>query len=390
VAVVKLQNICKRYSGSGTPLAVDNVNVTIADGEFMVLLGPSGCGKSTTLRMVAGLETISSGTLSIDGRVMNNVPAKDRDIAMVFQSYALYPHMTVEENLAFGLRRRRIDRAEIDRRVRAAAETLGLSALLARKPNALSGGQRQRVALGRAMVREPMVFLFDEPLSNLDAALRVNTRNELIKQHHRLGSTMIYVTHDQVEAMTMGTRICVMNGGRVAQIGAPLEVYWQPADTFVARFLGSPPMNLFTVPLASSGGSFYVESAAIRAPLSRWAAATLAPAAGRPVTLGVRAEDLYLDAAPLGGEEKGSIRGTAFAVEPLGAETLLVIETEDGVECTARMSRDIRVSPGETIELFFGARSVYLFDAESGKAIAGDMPGFVAGVLPGRMSGSLQ
>jgi multiple sugar transport system ATP-binding protein len=218
----------------------------------------------------------------------------------------------------------------------------------------------------------------------------VNTRNELIKQHHRLGSTMIYVTHDQVEAMTMGTRICVMNGGRVAQIGAPLEVYWQPADTFVARFLGSPPMNLFTVPLASSGGSFHVESAAIRAPLSRWAAATLAPSTGRPIILGVRAADLYLDAAPLGAEEKGSIRGTAFAVEPLGAETLLVIETEDGVECTARLSRDIRVSPGETIELFFGARSVYLFDAESGKAITGDMPGFVAGVLPGRMSGSLQ
>jgi len=235
-----------------------------------------------------------------------------------------------------------------------------------------------------------MVFLFDEPLSNLDAALRVNTRNELIKQHHRLGSTMIYVTHDQVEAMTMGTRICVMNGGRVAQIGAPLEVYWQPADTFVARFLGSPPMNLFTVPLAGSGGSFQIESSTIRAPLSRWAAATLAPSAGRPIILGVRAEDLYLDPAPLGGEERGSIRGTAFAVEPLGAETLLVMETQDGVECTARLSRDIRVSPGEMIELFFGARSAYLFDAKSGKAIAGDMPGFVSGVLPGRMSGPLQ
>jgi len=234
MAVVRLDQLCKRY---GALTVVDQVDLTVADGEFMVLLGPSGCGKSTTLRMIAGLETISSGQLSIDGTLVNNVPAKDRDIAMVFQSYALYPHMSVAENLAFGLRRRKIDRAEIDRRVGEAARILGLEALLERKPAALSGGQRQRVALGRAMVREPMVFLFDEPLSNLDASLRVNTRNELIKQHRRLGSTMIYVTHDQVEAMTMGTRICVMNNGRVAQIGAPLEVYWQPADTFVARFL---------------------------------------------------------------------------------------------------------------------------------------------------------
>jgi multiple sugar transport system ATP-binding protein len=252
MAVVQLDKICKRYGGS-SPVAVDNVDITIGDGEFMVLLGPSGCGKSTTLRMIAGLEEISSGTLSIDGRVVNHVPAKDRDIAMVFQSYALYPHMTVAENLAFGLKRRRVPAAEIGRRVKDAAEILGLSPLLERKPHALSGGQRQRVALGRAMVREPMVFLFDEPLSNLDAALRVNTRNELIRQHHRLASTMIYVTHDQVEAMTMGTRICVMNGGKVAQIGAPLDVYWQPADTFVARFLGAPPMNLFTLPGAAPG-----------------------------------------------------------------------------------------------------------------------------------------
>jgi len=244
MAVVSLEKISKRYTGASGQIAVDNVDLNIADGEFMVLLGPSGCGKSTTLRMIAGLESITSGVLSIDGRVMNNVAAKDRDIAMVFQSYALYPHMSVEENLGFGLRRRKIDNAEIKRRVKATAELLGLADLLQRKPHALSGGQRQRVALGRAMVREPTVFLFDEPLSNLDAALRVNTRNELIKQHHRLRSTMIYVTHDQVEAMTMGTRICVMNGGRVAQIGAPLDVYWNPADTFVARFLGCPPMNI--------------------------------------------------------------------------------------------------------------------------------------------------
>jgi len=371
MAVVRLDRLCKRY---GALTVVDQVDLTVADGEFMVLLGPSGCGKSTTLRMIAGLETISSGQLSIDGKLVNTVPAKDRDIAMVFQSYALYPHMSVADNLGFGLRRRRIDRAEIDRRVADAARMLGLTALLARKPAALSGGQRQRVALGRAMVREPMVFLFDEPLSNLDASLRVNTRNELIKQHRRLGSTMIYVTHDQVEAMTMGTRICVMNNGRVAQIGAPLEVYWQPADTFVARFLGSPPMNLFTQPLLEADAAYRIDSPTIRTPLNRWDAATLAPSAGRPIILGVRAEDLHLDASLCGDPAPGRLRGRAFAVEPLGAETLLAIETDGGIDCTARLPRDIRVTPGETVDLFFAARAAYLFDAETGRAIPGARP----------------
>ena len=369
MAVVQLDRICKRYGGSG-PVAVDNVDITIGDGEFMVLLGPSGCGKSTTLRMIAGLEDISSGTLSIDGRVVNHVPAKDRDIAMVFQSYALYPHMTVAENLAFGLRRRRVEKAEIERRVKDAAQILGLSQLLERKPHALSGGQRQRVALGRAMVREPMVFLFDEPLSNLDAALRVNTRNELIRQHHRLASTMIYVTHDQVEAMTMGSRICVMNGGKVAQIGAPLDVYWQPADTFVARFLGAPPMNLFTLPVAANGAGF--EGAAVSGRLTRWREATLAPFAGREAILGVRAEDLYLNAAAVSGDPGGSVRGRVFAVEPLGAETLLAIETEGGTECTARLPRDVAARVGETVALHFAASAAYLFDKATGKAVAAD------------------
>ena len=370
MAVVTLDGITKRYA-SGAP-AVDAVDLTIADGEFMVLLGPSGCGKSTTLRMIAGLETISAGTLSIDGRVVNDVPAKDRDIAMVFQSYALYPHMTVADNLAFGLRRRNFKTPEIDRRVKEAAALLGLTPLLARKPNALSGGQRQRVALGRAMVREPMVFLFDEPLSNLDAALRVNTRNELIKQHHRLKSTMIYVTHDQVEAMTMGTRICVMNGGRVAQIGAPLDVYWQPADTFVARFLGSPPMNLFTIPLSADASHAGQGQGAVHAPVSRWLPGTLARHAGQPIILGVRAEDLHLDPAPLAGQPTGCIRGTAFAIEPLGAETLVVVETEAGVECTARLPRDVHVRAGDTIDLHFAAKAAYLFDAVTNQAIPAD------------------
>ncbi|HZO01268.1 MAG TPA: ATP-binding cassette domain-containing protein, partial [Burkholderiales bacterium] len=240
MATVSLRSLSKRYPGAEN-LAVDSVSLEVAHGEFMVLLGPSGCGKSTTLRMIAGLESISSGELAIEGRRVNDVPAKDRDIAMVFQSYALYPHMSVLDNLAFGLRRRGIERGEIERRVREVAATLGLADLLKRKPHALSGGQRQRVALGRAIVRDPKVFLFDEPLSNLDAALRVGMRGELIKLHHRLGATMIYVTHDQVEAMTMGDRICIMHGGKVAQIGAPLEVYRNPADLFVASFLGSPP-----------------------------------------------------------------------------------------------------------------------------------------------------
>ncbi len=369
MAVVQLDRICKRYGGGGPP-AVDDVDVTIGDGEFMVLLGPSGCGKSTTLRMIAGLETISSGTLSIDGRVVNEVPAKDRDIAMVFQSYALYPHMTVAENLSFGLRRRKTPAPEIERRVREVAEILGLAPYLARKPHALSGGQRQRVALGRAMVREPMVFLFDEPLSNLDAALRVNTRNELIKQHRRLGSTMIYVTHDQVEAMTMGTRICVMNGGRVAQVGAPLDVYWNPADTFVARFLGSPPMNLFAATLAEPGR---VEAGGLRSRLTRWRPDALAPVVGRDVMVGVRAEDLSLD-REAAGPEAGSVAGRVFAVEPLGAETLVSVELERGVECTARLSRGVQARIGEAIELFFPPTATFLFDAATTRAVPASAP----------------
>ena len=372
MAVVSLEKISKRYTGASGHLAVNNVDLNIADGEFMVLLGPSGCGKSTTLRMIAGLESITSGVLSIDGRVMNNVAAKDRDIAMVFQSYALYPHMSVEENLGFGLRRRKIDNAEIERRVKATAELLGLADLLQRKPHALSGGQRQRVALGRAMVREPTVFLFDEPLSNLDAALRVNTRNELIKQHHRLRSTMIYVTHDQVEAMTMGTRICVMNGGRVAQIGAPLDVYWNPADTFVARFLGSPPMNLFNTRIASAAGVYLAENAFLRAPLMRWQSGTLQGMAGKSAIFGVRAEDLHLESDAVPGQKHGSIKGRAFAVEPLGAETLLLVETEPGVECTARLSRHLKVRPGDEVELFFPTEATFLFDSGSGRAVGSD------------------
>ncbi len=247
MAKVVIQNLRKIYpekSGPGVT-AVNSISLTIEDREFMVLVGPSGCGKSTTLRMIAGLEEISDGTISIDGEVVNNVLPKDRDIAMVFQNYALYPHMSVYDNMAFGLKLRKLPRAEIDSRVREAAVMLGLESYLDRRPKALSGGQRQRVAVGRAIVRKPKVFLFDEPLSNLDTKMRVSTRTEISRLHARLGATMIYVTHDQVEAMTMGDRICVMKDGDIMQVATPLELYNHPANLFVAGFIGSPPMNFF-------------------------------------------------------------------------------------------------------------------------------------------------
>ena len=345
MATVSLKDLCKRYPG-GEALAVDSVNLEVAHGEFMVLLGPSGCGKSTTLRMVAGLESISSGHLSIDGKRMNEIAAKDRDIAMVFQSYALYPHMSVFDNLAFGLRRRDFSSSEIDKRVADVAATLGMAELLKRKPHALSGGQRQRVALGRAIVRDPKVFLFDEPLSNLDAALRVGMRGELIKLHHRLGATMIYVTHDQVEAMTMGDRICIMNGGKVVQIGAPLDVYRDPADTFVASFLGSPPTNLLSG--VFNGASLNI--GATKLPFTKRGAAD-------QVILGIRPEDIRIDgAAP-------HAQGEVLAVEPLGAETIVRFRIA-GVasDVLVRGPRTVAVRVGERAPIAFDLASAHLFD----------------------------
>jgi multiple sugar transport system ATP-binding protein len=349
---------------------VDTVNLEVADGEFMVLLGPSGCGKSTTLRMIAGLETISSGSLSIDARVVNDVSAKDRDIAMVFQSYALYPHMSVADNLAFGLRRRRIPKSEIDRRVTEAADLLGLSDLLKRKPHALSGGQRQRVALGRAMVREPKVFLFDEPLSNLDAALRVNMRNELVKLQRRLGTTMIYVTHDQVEAMTMGQRICIMNNGRVVQVGKPLDIYHDPADLFVARFLGSPPMNVLEVGIERSDHGPVAKVAGRRIALTRWNNGPFANSQAKAAVLGIRPEDLELtDVAQLNDVDATVLPATISGVEPLGAETMLVVDVPESGEMIARLNRDVSVRPGDAVGLRFDPDAVHLFDAETTRAI---------------------
>jgi len=351
MATVSLRSLSKRYAGSDT-LAVDSVSLEVAHGEFMVLLGPSGCGKSTTLRMIAGLESISSGELAIDGRRVNDVPAKDRDIAMVFQSYALYPHMSVLDNLAFGLRRRGIERAEIERRVQNVASTLGLGELLKRKPHALSGGQRQRVALGRAIVRDPKVFLFDEPLSNLDAALRVGMRGELIKLHHRLGATMIYVTHDQVEAMTMGDRICIMHGGKVAQIGAPLEVYRKPADTFVASFLGSPPTNL--MPARFNGEGLHVGEARLPFP----------KAAVHDPVFGIRPEDIRIDGA------SPHVHGEVLAVEPLGAETIVRVRLAGiPVDVLVRGPRSVNAKVGERVPLAYDLAAAHLFDPATQRRI---------------------
>src|SRR5499427_4757914 len=272
--------------------AVKDVNLDIRDKEFVVLVGPSGCGKTTTLRMVAGLEAITSGRILIDDKVINELPPMDRDIAMVFQNYALYPHMSVYDNMAFGLKMRKFDRADIARRVQEAAEILGIQELLKRKPRQLSGGQRQRVALGRAIVRHPQVFLFDEPLSNLDAKLRVQMRVELKKLHDRLGTTAIYVTHDQVEAMTLGDRVVVMKDGFVQQVGEPLELYNEPANRFVAGFLGSPAMNFATVKLRQDNGAIWAGNTGLAIDVPADIGARLAPYADRDVILGVRPEDL--------------------------------------------------------------------------------------------------
>jgi multiple sugar transport system ATP-binding protein len=373
MAVIAVDRLSKQYDGGSDP-AVKEVSFTVAEGEFMVLLGPSGCGKSSVLRMIAGLEPITAGTVSIDARVINEVPARDRDIAMVFQSYALYPHMDVYNNLAFGLRRREIARAEIERRVRSVAERLGLTPYLARKPHALSGGQRQRVALGRAIVREPKVFLFDEPLSNLDAALRVTTRNELIRQQHEIGITTIYVTHDQVEAMTMGHRICIMDKGAVVQLGRPLDVYRKPANTFVARFLGNPPMNLLSATLQAAGGradegvAMALGSTIVALP--GWSTTRLGTAIGRPVVLGVRPEDLYEEPPAAPGTGMAALDVRVLAVEPLGAETLLVLALDGSQEeLIARIGRETSLRVGDRTRIHLDSVAIHLFDPTTTLAI---------------------
>ncbi|MBU0927858.1 MAG: sn-glycerol-3-phosphate ABC transporter ATP-binding protein UgpC [Spirochaetes bacterium] len=319
MAKVILKDVTKIYDGDVK--AVDSVNIVIEDKEFVVFVGPSGCGKSTTLRMVAGLEEISGGEISIDGQVVNDVPPKDRNIAMVFQNYALYPHMSVYDNMAFGLKIRKLPKSEIDQRVREAARILDIEKYLDRKPKQLSGGQRQRVAVGRAIVRNPKVFLFDEPLSNLDAKLRVQMRAEIIDLHQRLQATMIYVTHDQVEAMTMGDKIVVMKDGLVQQIGSPLYLYNHPVNKFVAGFIGSPPMNFIPVKVIEAGGKILLDDGVSKIAPDASHAAALKPYVGKDVVLGLRPEDLPYD------ESAKGLKTTISVVEPLGAEIHLWAKT---------------------------------------------------------------
>ncbi len=353
MAIVEFRDVRKTY---GNLEVIHGVTASVTDGEFVVIVGPSGCGKSTLLRMVAGLEAITSGEIVIGDRVVNSLEPKDRDIAMVFQNYALYPHMSVFENMAYGLKIRRFTKADIRARVDRAAEILELGPLLARKPRELSGGQRQRVAMGRAIVREPAVFLFDEPLSNLDAKLRVQMRFEIQKLHRRLKTTSLFVTHDQVEAMTLAERMIVMNAGRAEQVGTPMEVYEDPETLFVAGFIGSPAMNF--LPATAAGGSRFTLLAG-----GTLVSAVGGAAAGRAVTVGIRPEHLRAVEA-----NAATLSGPVEMVEQLGADTL--IHVGHGAETiVARMPHEIRHAVGATMHLTADPVRLFLFDTETGARI---------------------
>ncbi len=367
MAQVVLKGINKFYDSVH---AVKDVNLQIRDREFVVLVGPSGCGKTTTLRMVAGLEAISAGDISIDGQVVNDLAPMDRDIAMVFQNYALYPHMSVHDNMAFGLKMRKFPRREIAARVKEAADILGIGDLLKRKPRQLSGGQRQRVALGRAIVRHPRVFLFDEPLSNLDAKLRVQMRVELKKLHLRLGTTAIYVTHDQVEAMTLGDRVVVMKDGLVQQVGEPLELYNNPANKFVAGFIGSPAMNFTTVTMVDGNGQLTAKNTGLEIEVPSAGAERLRGHIGRQLTLGIRPEDLRVasDGDPVGLTFPSKIE----VVEQLGSETLLDVRVGEGTMVAAvAPTSGIRVQ--DALRLAVNPNRLHFFDAATETAVNKDI-----------------
>jgi multiple sugar transport system ATP-binding protein len=359
MAEVTIQNLNKKFDEVH---AVKDVNLAIRDKEFVVLVGPSGCGKTTTLRMVAGLESITSGRIMIDDKLVNDLPPMDRDIAMVFQNYALYPHMSVYDNMAFGLKMRKFDKPDIARRVQEAAEILGIEQLLKRKPRQLSGGQRQRVALGRAIVRHPQVFLFDEPLSNLDAQLRVQMRVELKKLHDRLGTTAIYVTHDQVEAMTLGDRVVVMKDGLVQQVGEPLELYNEPANRFVAGFLGSPSMNFAPVRVEADNGSLWAAGDGLRIKVPAAVADRLGRHAGRQITMGIRPEDLHL-ADPADPAELG-FDAVVEVIEKLGSEILLDVAV-GGQMMVAAVEPSVRAAVRDRLRLALNPARLHFFDRET-------------------------
>ena len=366
MAKVILENLCKIYPGD--VVAVSDANLEIDDQEFVVLVGPSGCGKSTTLRMVAGLEEISKGSIYIDGRKINDVPPKNRDIAMVFQNYALYPHMSVYKNMAFGLKLRKYPKAEIDERVREAGEILGISELLERKPKELSGGQRQRVAVGRAIVRKPKAFLFDEPLSNLDAKMRVQMRTEISKLHTRLDATMIYVTHDQVEAMTMGDRIVVMKDGDIQQVAPPLELYDQPANQFVAGFIGSPPMNFFEGQIEQKSGGIFFNGGAFSVRVDEQASARLMPYVGKPVVFGVRPENITDALFMSNPNPEHQLKAQVEVVEPMGSEVYIYLRSGDH-SFIARLDAHEKAHVNQELTMVLDMKKAHFFDPDGGAAI---------------------
>ncbi|MEJ5241253.1 MAG: sn-glycerol-3-phosphate ABC transporter ATP-binding protein UgpC [Anaerolineales bacterium] len=365
MASVTFDHVTKRF---GSVTAVDDLNLKVEDREFLVLVGPSGCGKTTALRLLAGLEEVTEGRILIGDRVVNDVPPKDRDIAMVFQSYALYPHMTVFENMAFGLKLRKVPKDEIKRRVEAAAEILGITNLLDRKPRQLSGGQRQRVAVGRAIVREPKVFLFDEPLSNLDAKLRVQTRAEITKLHQRLQTTFIYVTHDQVEAMTMATRIAVMNNGKLQQVDTPQNLYDRPDNLFVAGFIGSPAMNFFPARLRKDGGRIYVDAGSFAVPLPEDRAAVYADHLDKSIIFGIRPEHIHDAnyAPPLSHPQR--VEARVDVTELMGSETYVYLVSGSHT-FIARVDPRASMRVGNTVEVLFDMDKFHIFDAQTQQAI---------------------
>lgn len=364
MASLSLKNVCKKYPNGFE--AVKNFNLEIADKEFIIFVGPSGCGKSTTLRMIAGLEDISSGELYIDGKLVNDVEPKDRDIAMVFQNYALYPHMTVYENMAFGLKLRKVPKDEIDRQVKEAAKILDLTHLLDRKPKALSGGQRQRVAMGRAIVRNPKVFLMDEPLSNLDAKLRGQMRIEISKLHQRLGTTIIYVTHDQTEAMTLGTRIVVMKDGVVQQVDSPQNLYDHPVNKFVAGFIGAPQMNLIDsrVEKTAAGVTLTFGNSTITLPEEKGKLLEEKGYIGKEITMGIRPEDLHDEEEAVKAAGSNVIEANIRVYEMLGAEVFLYFDIDE-TSCTARVNPGTTARTGDVVKFAMDMSKVHLFDKET-------------------------
>lgn len=358
MASVTYSNVWKKF---GDFIAINDLNLKVEDKEFLVLVGPSGCGKTTALRCLAGLEEVSSGNIMIGDQIVNDVAPKDRDIAMVFQSYALYPHMTVYDNMAFGLKLRKFPKAEIKRRVEDAAKTLGIEHLLKRKPRELSGGQRQRVAVGRAIVREPKVFLFDEPLSNLDAKLRVQTRAEISKLHQRLQTTFIYVTHDQTEAMTMASRIAVMNKGILQQLDTPQNLYDRPGNLFVAGFIGSPSMNFFPVHLRKDGNDLYIEGEGFSVKVPEDRVQTYQKYAGKEVIFGIRPEDIHNPAFIPSGIHTSMVEAKVDVTELMGNEIFLYLVVGD-VDFVARVDPRTRFKIGEKVQVAFNMDNFHIFD----------------------------